>query len=663
MVARHGDVVEHDRVAGDAAWQPEISASWVWASPAVEYARRDAGPRGHPVPASQPTPTELDPPDSAARAAPGADESHGIDGYRILEKIGEGGMGEVYFAEQLAPVRRRVAVKLIERGMDSQHVLGRFEHERQALALKDHPNIATVLDAGEAGDCRPYFAMEYVDGVPLTEFCDSRRLTTRERLELFIATCRGVQHAHQKGIIHRDIKPSNVLVAIQDEAPVPKIHRLRPRQGHGPRAHRGDRLHAARAVGRHPRVQEPGAGRHDRPRRRHADRRVLLGVLLYELVTGQRPFDSKELRGVSFDEMRRRIREVEPPRPSTRVSSAKTSSATAENRKTDSNALVRQLRGDLDWITMKALDKDRGRRYGSPSELADDIRRHLDVEPVLAGPPSTMYRMRKLVQRNRFAVSVAATLVLAMLAGTVGATYALIRVSRAEARAQRDARAAATARDRAERASELAEERRRRAQATSLLSASLAADGSGVPAVLRHDGFVEGVAFSPDSRKLLTTASLGEGGGWVVNLWNADGGGEPTTLKRVRYSALGAVFSPNGLLVMSRSRDHVVRIGSAGGDQEPIALRGHTFHVDDARFSTDGRLVVTASWDETARVWSTDGTGEPLILRGHADKVSSASFSPDGRYVVTASADDTARIWTSSSTASFQSCAIARWIA
>ncbi len=295
-------------------------------------------------------------------------------------------------------MRRRVALKLIKWGMDTKEVLARFESERQALALMNHPNIAKVFDAGSTDEGRPFFAMEYVRGVPLTEYCDAQRLSTQERLTLFMQVCDGVQHAHQKGIIHRDIKPSNILVAVEDGRPVPKIIDFGVAKATSQRlTERTLFTELGQWIGT-PEYMSPEQAELTGL---DVDTRTdvySLGVVLYELLAGAQPFDPKELRTAGFDEMRRRIREEEPPRPSTRVSSLGDASQTAaERRRTDIHGLTRTLRGDLDWIVMKALEKDRTRRYGSPSELAADVERYLRDEPVEASPPSTCYRIRKFV--------------------------------------------------------------------------------------------------------------------------------------------------------------------------------------------------------------------------------------------------------------------------
>ena len=354
-----------------------------------------------------------------------------IGSYRLLQKLGEGGMGEVYEAEQQSPVRRRVALKIIKWGMDTREVVARFESERQALALMDHPNIARVFEAGATEQGRPYFVMECVKGIPITDYCDRHRLDTPDRLRLFVPVCDAIQHAHQKGIIHRDIKPSNILVTVQDGSAVPKIIDF------GVAKATSQRLTEHTVFTRL--GQWIGTPEYMSPEQADLDGVDVdtrtdvysLGVVLYELLAGAQPFDSTALREAGFDEMRRHIREVEPPRPSTRVTSlGPGSDVAAERRRTDLPGLVRQLRGDLDWITMRALDKDRTRRYSSPSELAADIGRHLRNEPVQASPPSVVYRARKFMRRHRLGVAATATVLLALLAGIVGTSIGLVRAQR-----------------------------------------------------------------------------------------------------------------------------------------------------------------------------------------------------------------------------------------
>ncbi|TAL00241.1 MAG: hypothetical protein EPO07_09935 [Verrucomicrobia bacterium] len=368
-----------------------------------------------------------------------ADEQVGtrVGPHKLLQKIGEGGCGSVYMAEQEQPVRRKVALKIIKLGMDTKQVIARFEAERQALAMMDHPNIARVLDAGATETGRPYFVMELVRGVKITTFCDERQLDTRARLDLFVQVCHAIQHAHQKGIIHRDIKPSNILVTLHDGVPVPKVidfgiakateaplteHTLFTAYGHfiGTPAYMSP--------------EQADVSGLDVDTRSDI---YSLGVLLYELLTGRTPFDQKELMQSGLDQMRRTLREIDPHRPSTKLATLPNTelTATALHRHAAPLNLKSQLAGDLDWIVMKALEKDRTRRYETANGLAMDIQRHLNNEPIFARPPSRLYRFQKLVQRNRVVFAATAAVAAALIGGLGLSTWALVKERDARRRA------------------------------------------------------------------------------------------------------------------------------------------------------------------------------------------------------------------------------------
>jgi serine/threonine protein kinase/WD40 repeat protein len=364
-------------------------------------------------------------PEQTAGYFPGEQPGTIIAGrYKLLEAIGEGGMGTVWVAEQTQPVRRKVALKLIKAGMDSKSVLARFEAERQALAVMDHPNIAKVLDGGLTDTGRPFFVMEYVKGVPITEYCDATRLSVPERLNLFGQVCAAVQHAHQKGIIHRDLKPSNILVAPYDDKPVPKVIDF----GLAKAMHQSlteRTLHTAHeTVLGTPLYMSPEQAQLNNL---DVDTRTdiySLGVLLYELLTGTTPVEKQRFKEAAWDEIRRVIREEEAPRPSMRLSSSQALPSLAASRHTEPARLTKLVRGELDWIVMKALDKDRTRRYSTASEFAADINRHLNDEPVLAGPPRVTYRMGKFLRKHRRAVTASVMFVLTLLVG-LGTSLAL----------------------------------------------------------------------------------------------------------------------------------------------------------------------------------------------------------------------------------------------
>jgi serine/threonine protein kinase/tetratricopeptide (TPR) repeat protein len=391
----------------------------------------------------------LDRPAAPEQTAGYAGEQPGVviaGRYKLLEEIGEGGMGTVWVAEQTEPVRRKVAVKLIKAGMDSKSVIARFESERQALAVMDHPNIAKILDggltSGEPGGVspgRPFFVMEYVKGVPITEYCDAVKLSVPERLNLFMQVCSAVQHAHQKGIIHRDLKPSNILVAPYDDKPVPKVIDF----GLAKAMHQSlteKTLHTAHeTVLGTPLYMSPEQAQLNNLDVDTRSDIYSLGVLLYEILTGTTPLEKQRFKEAAWDEIRRIIREEEPPRPSARLSSTDTLPSLAACRHTEALKLAKQVRGELDWIVMKALEKDRSRRYETANGFARDVQCYLAGEPVLAHPPSTAYRLRKLVRRNRPQVIAASLVLVALVAGVIGTTLGLVRANRA-AEAERLAR-------------------------------------------------------------------------------------------------------------------------------------------------------------------------------------------------------------------------------
>jgi len=358
--------------------------------------------------------------------------------YKLLEKIGEGGFGVVYVAEQREPVTRRVALKIIKLGMDTRQVVGRFEAERQALALMEHPNIAKVLDAGALETGRPYFVMELVRGSKITDFCDQRGLSTRQRLGLFMRICQAVQHAHQKGIIHRDLKPSNILVTLHDEEAVPKVIDFGiAKATQGQLTGKTVYTQFGHFLGTPAYMSPEQAGQSEADIDTRSDI-YSLGVLLYELLTGKTPFEEKDLAGAGLERMLRAIRDKEPPRPSTRLSTMEPGDLadTAARRQADAPRLIHLVRGDLDWIVMKCLEKDRARRYDTASGLAMDIQRHLNNEPVLARPPGNLYRFQKMVRRNKLAVTATGVVAAALAAGLGVSTFLYIREREALAEAE-----------------------------------------------------------------------------------------------------------------------------------------------------------------------------------------------------------------------------------
>jgi serine/threonine protein kinase len=369
-------------------------------------------------------PSPIPPDATLGSSAEGAGQN--IGPYKLLEQIGEGGMGVVWMAEQKQPIQRRVALKVIKAGMDSRQVLARFEAERQALALMDHPNIARVLDAGVTGTGRPYFVMELVKGFPITQYCDEKHLSVRERLELFGDVCRAVQHAHQKGIIHRDLKPSNILIAPFDGQTVVKVIDFGVAKATGQRLTDATLFTGFGAVVGTPEYMSPEQAETNNQDIDTRSDIYSLGVLLYELLTGSTPLTKKRVKDLALLELLRVIREEEPPKPSTRLSSTAELPSISAQRHTDPAKLTSLVRGELDWIVMKALEKDRNRRYETASGFAQDLQRYLDHEPVRACPPSAIYRFRKFARRQRTALAIASVLTVALLvvlgvvAGSVG---------------------------------------------------------------------------------------------------------------------------------------------------------------------------------------------------------------------------------------------------
>jgi eukaryotic-like serine/threonine-protein kinase len=582
-----------------------------------------------------------------------------IGPYKLLEQIGEGGFGIVFMAEQQSPIRRRVALKIVKPGMDTRRVLARFKAELEALSLMDHRNIARALDAGATDSGRPYFVMELVRGVPITDYCDQNHLPVPERLELFVSVCRAVQHAHQKGIIHRDIKPSNVLVTLNDGRPVPKVIDFG----------------VAKAIDRQL-IQETlftrfaemiGTPLYMSPEQAEMssldiDTRAdiySLGVLLYELLTGSTPFTKERLQQAAFDEIRRIIREEDPPKPSTRISTlGDTRAAAAAQRRADPQRLSQVVRGDLDWIVMKTLEKDRTRRYETANGLAMDVQRYLADEPVEACPPSAPYRFRKFARRNKAGLATGAVVLAALVAGTGVSTWQAIRATHAEQSARRSLQAESEALSEAEVARQTAEQARqaeaaqrkiadaqrklaesRELTARRYLYASqmdLAEQAWERGHVARVTELLEGQRPQPGQQDL-------RGFGWYYR-WRLCHS-ERLTLRGRGGGGLVVAISPDGKTLATGTSNGVIELWDAATGKLWATLKGHTRDVNMLAFSPDGEKLASASDDSLVKLWDARTGKELAALRGHSDKVFCVAFWPNSKTLVSGSSDGNVKLW------------------
>ncbi len=566
-----------------------------------------------------------------------------IGRYKLLQQIGEGGFGVVYMAEQEKPIRRRVALKIIKLGMDTKQVVARFEAERQALAMMDHPNIAKVFDAGATDTGRPYFVMELVKGIPVTEYCDKNNFDMQQRLELFIDICKAVQHAHQKGIIHRDIKPSNVMVTLHDGKPVPKVIDFGIAKATQQRLTEKTLFTEFKQFIGTPEYMSPEQAEMSGL---DVDTRTdiySLGVLLYELLTGTTPFGDKELRSIAFDEIRRIIREEEPPKPSTCLSTLGDSlDDVAKHRKSVPNQLCKVVRGELDWIVMMSLEKDRTRRYETANDLALDIQRHLSDEPVIAGPPSAAYRMQKFVRRNRTAVMVGLVVLAALVIGLSLATVGFIQASQQRNRALVAETEAVTQRDKAMTAEaeavtqrDVAEQAREK-EATAKIEAEKARDKAEKQLYFNRTALAYTAIKMDDlryARELLDSSpEVLRGWEWYMLYCIIDR--SLFAVSGDTGSIISVCFSPDGKRIASASQAFTIIIWNGDGSTLERTLYGHTGLVRSIAFSPDGRRIVSGGFDNTLRIWDANSGNLEQTLNGHEGAVYSVAFSPDGKRIV-----------------------------
>jgi eukaryotic-like serine/threonine-protein kinase len=545
-----------------------------------------------------------------------------IGRFKLLERLGEGGFGEVWMAEQREPVKRRVALKLIKPGMDSRQVVARFEAERQALALMDHPNIARVFDAGTTDLGRPYFVMELVRGVKITDYCDQTHLSTRQRLDLFIQVCKAVQHAHQKGIIHRDIKPSNILVTLHDGVPVPKVIDFGiAKATQGELTDMTVFTQFQQFIGTPAYVSPEQAEMSGLDIDTRADI-YSLGVLLYELLVGQTPFDVRDMMRGGLDGLRRIILEGEPPRPSTKLDTLPGEERTTAGRRrqTDPGGLMHQIQGDLDWIVMKCLEKDRTRRYETASGLAADLQRHLANEPVVARPPSAAYKIQKAWLRNKLAFSAAAAIALVLLVGTTVSSWQAVRATRALRDAEQSQAAEREQKRLAQDKQQEAEQQRQRAELSEANTADLlyAANLNLVQANFEQSNI-------PQARRLLEQTRNHADRGFEWHYWQHQLHRETRLLRGHAGAVQRVAFSPDGRHLLTGGEDEVILLRELATGKEQLRLEGVSFE----QFSPAGERLLGWSRPEGLQIFNVATGGKQFTL----GRCIGGIFSPDGTTV------------------------------
>jgi WD40 repeat protein len=619
---------------------------------ALLYAN-DAAPLT-PLPPSDPVQPVDDPCATQVQNDPATYIGQTIAGrYKLLEEIGEGGMGTVFMALQAEPVRRAVAVKIVKPGMDSKAVLARFEAERQALAMMDHPNIARVLDAGSTESGQPFFVMELVKGTRITKYCDDHRLTPRQRLELFVPVCQAIQHAHQKGVIHRDIKPSNVLVALYDDRPMPKVIDFGLAKAVGQPLTEKTLMTAFGALAGTPEYMSPEQASLNNLDIDTRSDVYSLGVLLYELLTGTTPLDRKSLGDAALLEVLRIVREVDAPRPSAKLSSSEALPTIAANRGTEPAKLTRLMRGEIDWVLLKALEKDRARRYETANGLARDIQRYLADEVVEARAPSTGFRLLKFARRHKAQVTAAALVFLALLAGITGTTFGLIQAEKQRRRADDNAARAES------RAAEARDALAKEAQARRTADEEEAKARYRLTRLHVNNGHRMLQGGDPAAALL-----------WFVKAWTEDQTSESEQAHRTRIGTtlLGmpklatACFHSSPLTDGAIDREGRIAVACPGRDYTHRTNEVYVWNVPESRLacpplkheatincaavSEDGRMAATASDDGTAVLWET-ATGERLHVLPHEGPVKAVAFQPGGKLVATGGRE--LKLWSAAS--------------
>jgi WD40 repeat protein/serine/threonine protein kinase len=572
--------------------------------------------------------------DPAARELPQEQAGDQLGPYKLLHPIGEGGFGTVWMAEQTEWVSRRVALKVIKLGMDTKQVIARFEAERQALAMMDHPNIAKVFDAGSTRTGRPYFVMELVRGVPITEFCDANRLATRERLRIFRDVCAAVHHAHQKGVIHRDLKPNNILITLHDGKPVPKVIDFGIAKATNQRLTEKTLFTEHRQMVGTPQYMSPEQAEMSGLDVDSRSDIYALGVLLYELLTGAAPLDAEQMRSAGFAQMQRMIRDVDPPRPSHKLSTLGQQLPTvARNRGMEPGGLSRLLRGDLDWIVMKALEKDRQRRYESAAQFAADIARFLDSEPVEAAPPQLLYRFRKFARRHRAAVIATSLVIIALTLGAIFSAYFAIQ---AQARLRLLRSSESTARQNAEQAEAAAERAETQAKINArLLYTNLIRTAE---AAIENGG-------ADVARKLLDQAPPEERG-WEWPWLHRQAVGAGQVFARHQRDGIRALaYAPDGAWLVSGGYDNVARLWQAESGQPGSVLRGHGAAITGVAFDPAGERIATCSADRTVRIWDHPSGATIATLSSQDTWLSAVAFDPTGRWLASAGGNANLRIW------------------